>query len=795
MARKALFLATIVLVLAGLGAWHLRFQPAGQARVQRQGEKLDWTTARLGWAPRYRGSSCLVPRQGELLIYAGEVRPVGRTGESYPLQLEFSYLPPPQLATDWPAGDWCYSLPARLGQMATDWLREVGPDGVRRGDRDRAVGQALEGALRVAGFARLELAATFEMPAGMVEPAAIEQVAKQRRPQPPVFLIGLDGGDWQLLDRYITEGLMPNLAGLVAGGRRGVLLSEHPPLSPLLWTTLVTGVSPLEHRILDFTRFRPGDGLKEPITSDERQMPALWNMATQAGLESAVFGLWATYPAEPIKGLLVSDRLITFLYQEQDPPPGVVFPSRREEWARAVLRQVERTVDFDQVQTFLPWLDRAEYDRQAKPEGDPYAHPVGALRRILVETQVYHRLAVEQLAAGETDLAIVYLQGSDTIGHVFAPFAPPRQVTISAQDFRRYSEVPRRFFAYLDGLLGEYRDLAAQQGAVLMLASDHGFRWSEGRPTELSSSAVATAARWHRQQGIYLLWGPGIESGEGPQGGLRQVCATVVELLGLAPGEGLAGPLLAGLQPTGAALDYGVGFTPRKAASLPAANLAAAAEELAKLRSLGYLGGSEPTQAPAAAAASGRTAGSWNNQGLILKAEGQQVAAVAAFESALTVNPRLASALWNLSDLLFARDEDLERSDRLLARAYGQGLPQGLKYLIGRAIGYQRQGRVQRSLALLEDALSMRADEPDLWLFRGRYRIEGGDCDGASQDFERALQLDPDRPQSLASAAMASLCLGDAQAAQGMLQRSLELDPEQPAVRQMLRQMAEGAAR
>ncbi len=64
-----------------------------------------------------------------------------------------------------------------------------------------------------------------------------------------------------------------------------MLSTQHPPLSPLLWTTMMTGTSPLEHEILDFTRFHPATGRKEPITSDERKVPAVWNMATQAGQE------------------------------------------------------------------------------------------------------------------------------------------------------------------------------------------------------------------------------------------------------------------------------------------------------------------------------------------------------------------------------------------------------------------------------------------------------------------------------------------------------------------------------
>src|SRR5213595_3139943 len=94
-------------------------------------------------------------------------------------------------------------------------------------------------------------------------------------PPPRVLFVGLDGADWQLLDAYCADGTMPNLAALVRGGEKRILLTQHPPLSPLVWTTMMTGVSPLEHRILDFTRFDPVTRVREPITSDERAVPAI----------------------------------------------------------------------------------------------------------------------------------------------------------------------------------------------------------------------------------------------------------------------------------------------------------------------------------------------------------------------------------------------------------------------------------------------------------------------------------------------------------------------------------------
>jgi predicted AlkP superfamily pyrophosphatase or phosphodiesterase len=289
-------------------------------------------------------------------------------------------------------------------------------------------------------------------PARVESTGTVAEIASRARHRPPVVFVGLDGADWSLLDQYMARGVMPTLRRLVDEGSSGTLQTIHPALSPLVWTTMMTGVGPLDHRVLDFLRVNPVSHQREPITSDERKVPAVWNMATNAGKKVGTLGLWGTYPAEAVNGLLVSDRLFTFLYSETEPPPGVVNPHSLDSWARETLSRVEREIDYEQLRGFLPWLTESEY-RSAAGAKDPYTNPVGALRRLLVETRVYDTLSREWFTRKKPDLMVVYIQGTDTVGHVFAPYAPPRQPSITPADFDKYSTVAERYFASIDRLL------------------------------------------------------------------------------------------------------------------------------------------------------------------------------------------------------------------------------------------------------------------------------------------------------------------------------------------------------
>jgi len=585
----------------------------------------------------------------------------------------------------------------------------------------------------------------------------IPEVARVTGRGRPVLFVGLDGADWDLLDRYVAAGAMPNLGRLVQEGTGGTLMSLHPPLSPLVWTTMMTGVSPLQHGILDFTRRNPADGREEPITSDERRVPAVWNMATYGGKRVAVLGLWATYPAETVNGLMVTDRVFPFLFRAADEAvPGLVHPPSRFPWVREVLRRAEEAVGLAELRVYLPSLSEEELRGHAIAS-DPYAHPVSALRRILIETRLVHGLLREWMREQKPDLAVVYLQGTDSVGHVFAPFAPPRQPTIREDDFARYSPVPERYFRYVDGLLGEYRRLAEARGAVLFLASDHGFRWTEGRPARLSSIAGGSAAAWHRQEGMYVLWGPGVVSAPGHpgRGGVEQVTATLLALLDLPP-AGESVPLAGVAASARAPLDYAAFYRP--AASV-AASGAFSEEALEKLRALGYVGGA--TESPARHDGSTRTAGSFANACLMLRLQGRAKEAAESGEKALSLDAHQATALWCLGDLLQSDPRQGARSDDLLVRAYAGALPQGISYVAARADAYRRAGDSGRALKLVTAAVAARPEDPEIWRLRGRLRVDRGDCVAAKTDFEEALRRGPADRGALASLGLARLCLGD----------------------------------
>lgn len=67
-----------------------------------------------------------------------------------------------------------------------------------------------------------------------------------------LVVLGLDGQDPLLTDRYMAEGKLPNFARLAAMGSYSRLRTTFPSVSPVAWSSFSTGTNPARHNIFDF---------------------------------------------------------------------------------------------------------------------------------------------------------------------------------------------------------------------------------------------------------------------------------------------------------------------------------------------------------------------------------------------------------------------------------------------------------------------------------------------------------------------------------------------------------------
>jgi hypothetical protein len=324
-----------------------------------------------------------------------------------------------------------------------------------------------------------------------------------------VLVIGVDGATWGEIYPLIEKGDMPNLSALVARGSTGSLETLLPTISPVIWTTIATGVLPARHGIKDFfvPAGVPGEVL--PVTGRSRKAYALWETLGAAGRSVAVIGWYATWPAEHVNGVfisdhevlvgswkdLVSDNLTATYFVRDDKGRILSSLSKRVVLDEGAMKRLETQGD---VAT-PPWLERVVQKTYRRTSDLTPADlrrfgqiDSRELAKVLSEHKIRgHLLSVT--ASGyltdmnrskmalmiwhkeNPDFLAVYLPGLDGVEHYGWKYHHPDGFLVLPDGVKRYGSFIPEYYRYVDELLGKLVAMTDERTIIIVL-SDHGHR-------------------------------------------------------------------------------------------------------------------------------------------------------------------------------------------------------------------------------------------------------------------------------------------------------------------------------
>jgi predicted AlkP superfamily phosphohydrolase/phosphomutase/tetratricopeptide (TPR) repeat protein len=607
------------------------------------------------------------------------------------------------------------------------------------------------------------------------------------------LIVGLDGADWQIAEPLIEQGRLPILASLRLRGAHANLKTLLPILSPLIWTSVATGVTPDRHGVLDFLVQDPHSGQKVPVNSRYRKVRALWNIFTEADRTVDFVAWWASWPAEQINGHMISDRVSYSLFDLDLPADGTAttYPpdyidqvrDRLIDDAAITYEEVARFADVTREE-FLAERTMIEQDRSAA-----YERPLNHLTKILAATRNYHTINLDLLGRGQSDLTAVYYQGIDEVGHRFMHFAPPRLPSVTEEDHRRYGRVVEEFYVYQDELLGELLRAAASDTTVIVL-SDHGFVNGPDRPQDQTADIEGQPSHWHRPYGMLILAGPPIVPGELDTVSVLDIAPTVLRLAGLPLAEDLDGrvveeairPEFLERYPRSTLVTYE--STPMRTDAVPMSEAMAAVESevMENLRALGYVGGDAGSSTPGSAASShddeaealSATVSSHVNLAGVYLVGGELDKAEVEIQSALELAPTSVSArrhLFSLREQQGRLDEAIDVASQLIA----DGETRDSQFL-GRVAGaYEGAGRIEEGIRFFRAA-----SQQGLWELRAplsRLLLTMDDLAGAEREAHAVLDQDPVNEVAMATLVGVARTTGNPGSVQPLLEAALAVNP------------------
>jgi len=623
-------------------------------------------------------------------------------------------------------------------------------------------------------------------------------------PTPRVILLGLDGMDPDVIDLLIAEGKLPHFAQIKREGAYARLYSAPPLLSPIIWTTIATGRKPSDHGIGHFITVDPSTGEELPVTSAMRRVPALWNIFSAAEREVAIVGWWATWPAEAVNGVVVSDHAGYHFLMEQRlvegaTSDGVTYPDELLAELDDLIRRPQ-DVGYDELE---PFVDIEPADLEAEfAFHDDLSH----FRWALGAAKSYRDIGLRLWETRNPDLLLVYVEGVDTTSHLFGHLY--RQSGLAgelAEQQRRYGNAVEQMYVFVDGIVGDYID-AMDENTTLVIVSDHGFKLGE-LPTDPSKTRDMrrVSEAYHREYGILFLYGRGVQPGARIDSATTlDVTPSVLALAGLPLAEDMPGKVF------GQALDVD---TSERIASYDdqwtdgaegARSEGVDHAVLERLESLGYIG--------AAASTNDR------NLANILLREGRYEEAAHAFGELAAAEPdepvyhaALGTALAGLGRLDEAR-ESFGRAleiDPLYVPAYHN-----------RGLAYERQGDRDAAIRDYRTALRYKAEYEPARLALERLGVglvgrvaatdeerraaellreasalmRRGDYGAADGKIDEAQALAPDAAVVFQYRSNVAYLRGDHAAAAAALERALAIEPDNALFRENLRKLRETEA-
>ncbi|RLI09253.1 hypothetical protein DRO32_00975 [Candidatus Bathyarchaeota archaeon] len=116
-----------------------------------------------------------------------------------------------------------------------------------------------------------------------------------------VAIIGLDGAPFDVISSLAREGGLGSFRKLLEKGVSGVLRSTIPPVSPVAWPSISTGLNPGKHGVFGFVR--RGRRLYSSMSIRGR---AIWDLLALAGKRSLCVNVPFTYPPYRVRGAIIS---------------------------------------------------------------------------------------------------------------------------------------------------------------------------------------------------------------------------------------------------------------------------------------------------------------------------------------------------------------------------------------------------------------------------------------------------------------------------------------------------------
>ena len=274
-----------------------------------------------------------------------------------------------------------------------------------------------------------------------------------------VFVLGLDGASWNVLNPLINHGLLSNLSRLKSLSVYGNLRSIIPPFSPPAWSSFLTGCNPGKHGIFGFSRKKGKESYTQiSVNAIDIKSPTIFYYLSALNKKVISINVPMTFPVFPVNGIMISGLMT--------PNMNSRFCYPEEIYEELLHKAIDYRIDA-RIRTQLTKMsDNEKAQAAVKSDGKDFIEDIMDL------TEKRFKAIKYLIRAKEWDLFVSVFVGIDRLCHFLWDYLPLSNQIRN----KRISQNILKFFSQIDDYLGIILEMISQNEEVTFIVmSDHGF--------------------------------------------------------------------------------------------------------------------------------------------------------------------------------------------------------------------------------------------------------------------------------------------------------------------------------
>lgn len=257
-----------------------------------------------------------------------------------------------------------------------------------------------------------------------------------------IFVLGLDGASYLLINKFLEEGKLPNFKKVIDNGIFTELISSIPPHTAPGWVSAFTGVQAGKHGIYQFWDTQSSKYIGDYMGRNQYGVLPVWDILNDFGFKTGMVNIPMTHPPKEVDGFIMTWPLSNTL---------------KYTYPKGLLHEIAKVKGHYATDINFMYKDDERYIDKALE--------VTNKRLVTIKYLMENK---------EWDLFVSVFTEIDRVSHYYWNYMDTKSPWYIETLDESLKNAIENIYIETDKILGQLMDLLSED-TLLMIMSDHGF--------------------------------------------------------------------------------------------------------------------------------------------------------------------------------------------------------------------------------------------------------------------------------------------------------------------------------